>query len=98
MAAFFLDSSALVKRYVPEVGSPWITSLVRPAKRHRVYVARITSVGMASALARRARDGETASRDARDAGGHYLRSAGRELEEVGLRLQGCEVRRLVQMW
>lgn len=29
VAAYFLDSSALLKRYVPETGTSWIQSLTR---------------------------------------------------------------------
>jgi len=29
--AYFLDTSALVKRYVPELGSNWIQSITVPA-------------------------------------------------------------------
>jgi predicted nucleic acid-binding protein len=63
VAAFFLDSSALVKRYVPEAGSEWVTSLTKPATRHGVYVARISLVEIISALARRARSADISTSD-----------------------------------
>ncbi|MBA3923781.1 MAG: hypothetical protein H0X31_19630 [Nostocaceae cyanobacterium] len=30
MSAYFLDSSALVKQYIAEIGSLWIESIVNP--------------------------------------------------------------------
>ena len=57
MAAFFFDSSALVKRYAREVGTPWILSLVRGSAANHIYIARITCVELVSALARRERAG-----------------------------------------
>lgn len=54
---FYVDSSALVKRYVTEIGSAWITSLVNPLSRHTIFVATITQVETAAALASRARAG-----------------------------------------
>jgi predicted nucleic acid-binding protein len=57
MATYYLDSSALCKRYVAEAGAGWIVSLFDPAQRHRLLVVRVTHVEIASALARRAREG-----------------------------------------
>ncbi len=55
MAAYFLDSSALVKRYANEVGTLWMTALLDPSLGNLFYVARITGVEVVAALARRAR-------------------------------------------
>ena len=55
MAVYFLDSSALVKRYANETGTIWITALLNPALNNLFYVARITGVEVVAALARRAR-------------------------------------------
>lgn len=57
MSAFYLDSSALLKLYVAEKGSPWIKGLFDPNQNHRLFIARLTHVELASALARRAREG-----------------------------------------
>ena len=53
VAAFFLDSSAVVKRYVQEAGTAWIRALASSASGHFIYVARISDVEVTSALARR---------------------------------------------
>lgn len=42
MSLYFLDSSALVKRYVTETGSAWIKALTDPEKRNPLIIARIT--------------------------------------------------------
>lgn len=53
MAIYFLDSSALVKRYVREAGSAWIDSLLDPSAAHVLHIASITGVEVAAAIARR---------------------------------------------
>ncbi len=55
MAAYFFDTSALVKRYATETGTAWVTSLLDPAAGNRIYVARITGVETVSALTRKKR-------------------------------------------
>ena len=51
MASYFLDSSAIVKRYLTEVGSGWVRSITDPISRNDIYLARITGVAV-SALVR----------------------------------------------
>lgn len=60
MAAYFLDSSALVKRYARETGTAWVISLFRPAAANFIYAARITFVEVVAALTRRTRGGRLA--------------------------------------
>ncbi len=55
MAAYFLDSSALVKRYAIETGSAWVTNLLNPATGNRIYIARITDVETVAAITRKKR-------------------------------------------
>ncbi len=69
MGLLFLDSSALVKRYVAETGSSWINGLMlvldadgKPV--NTVVVANVTLVEVTSALARRARGGSISKTDA----------------------------------
>jgi predicted nucleic acid-binding protein len=57
MADFFLDTSALVKRHVREIGSVWVRSLTHPKAAHTLYIARITVVEVYSAITRRQRGG-----------------------------------------
>lgn len=55
MALHYLDTSALVKRYLPEAGSAWVKSLV---SSDPVAVSLLAAVELASALARRTREGD----------------------------------------
>ena len=55
--AYFLDSSALVKRYVPELGSNWIQSITVPVAGNFLAISQITWVEVCSAFARRQREG-----------------------------------------
>lgn len=63
MSLYFLDSSALVKRYVTETGSGWIRAVTDPASGNPLIIARITWVEVLSALARRQREGSITSSD-----------------------------------
>ena len=57
MAVYYLDASALVKRYVRETGSSWVASLAGARTGHQVHVAAVTGVELASAITRRRRSG-----------------------------------------
>ena len=57
MSVYFLDSSALIKRYVSEIGMAWIQTLVDPNTRNKLIIARIAWVEVLSALWRRQREG-----------------------------------------
>ena len=64
MSAYFFDSSALVKRYVRETGTVWVTDILNAPTRNQIYVARITGVEVTSAITRRARSGSLLRDDA----------------------------------
>jgi hypothetical protein len=63
VSAYFLDSSALVKRYVPETGSAWIQTITDAATGNLLIISRITWVEVLSALARRQREGSLSATD-----------------------------------
>lgn len=67
MSAFFFDSSALVKRYLVEVGTAWVRHLADPGAGDTVIVGQITRVEAAAAIAAGHRAG-TITLDERDAG------------------------------
>ena len=58
MAAYFMDSGALVKRYVQERGTRWVRNLSRRNAPSHIYLARITDVEVTAAVARH-RKGKT---------------------------------------
>ncbi len=61
MTTYYLDASALSKRYVQETGTAWVRALVAAATGHTVLTARITMVEIYSALARRKREGSVSA-------------------------------------
>ena len=63
-AAYFADSSALVKRYVQETGTSWVRRLTRRSPSTVIYFARITAVEVTSAVARRRKDRTLTSKKA----------------------------------
>ena len=66
MAAIFLDSSALLRRYeTTEPDSHHVQAICDPAARHTLFVSQITSVEMASALQRKGREGSLPMNDVR---------------------------------
>jgi len=44
MAAYYFDSSALVKRYTQEVGTGWVVSLTDPRAGHAIQLASALAV------------------------------------------------------
>ncbi len=66
MSAYFLDSSALVKRYRAEVGSTWLKKLVAPPGGHTITLCEITLSEVAAVLAAAHRAPGGISRTERD--------------------------------
>lgn len=56
MTPFYLDSSALIKRYVAEPGSDWLEVSVFEPDQVLILTSRVTMVEVWSALARRRRE------------------------------------------
>jgi predicted nucleic acid-binding protein len=63
---FYLDTSAVVKRYLPETGTAWIRTLTDPINGHTIIVGEITLVEVAAALAARHRAPGGITRQERD--------------------------------
>ncbi len=57
MAVLFVDTSAIVKRYINESGSKWIIRLCDATADNLIYIAELTAVEIVSALVRRLNDG-----------------------------------------
>lgn len=64
MTIYFLDSSALVKRYINETGSAWVSALFTQTLGNDFFVAAITGVEIVAAITRRARNGSISEADA----------------------------------
>jgi len=65
MATTYVDASALVKRYVAEVGSAWVRRMVARPLSQVIYTAALTEVEVCSALQRLVREGRLDTAQAR---------------------------------
>ena len=61
MAVFFFDSSALVKLYRREKGTPWVLTL-RRSSANRIHVARICNPEVVAAITRQQKAGKLSAR------------------------------------
>ena len=57
MSIYYMDASAVVKRYVNEVGSDWVRAAVAPDSSPLLFTSRMTLAEVISAFARRLREG-----------------------------------------
>ncbi|MCC7452194.1 MAG: type II toxin-antitoxin system VapC family toxin [Anaerolineae bacterium] len=64
MSLYYLDTSALVKRYIAETDSAWLISQVEPASNNIAIVSELTPVEMFSIFTRRQRDKSLSPSDA----------------------------------
>jgi predicted nucleic acid-binding protein len=56
MPALYVDTSALVKRYVGEVGTIWVRQALARPVRQRIYTAVLAQPEVLSALQRKVRE------------------------------------------
>lgn len=64
MNVYFVDTSALAKRYLDEVGSAWTLAWIEPPADNIVVVSELASIEMFSLFARRQREGKLTSLNA----------------------------------
>ena len=81
---YFVDTSALIKLFVDEVGSTWMRSLFDPDVSNRVSIAKITIAEIDSALARRAREGTISIIERDQAQKKFLAAARSEYSTINL--------------
>ena len=55
MTDYYIDASALVKRYTRELGSTWGLQITEPSAQHTILLAEITLAEVAAALAAKQR-------------------------------------------
>ena len=87
MTQYFLDSSALIKRYVTEVGTNWVRSITLPSSGNIIVVAHITQVEIVSGTMRRKREGTITARTAHATRLLIDRHCSREYRVLGLTAQ-----------
>jgi predicted nucleic acid-binding protein len=71
VAAYFLDTSTVVKRYVQETGTAWVQALTAPAAGHALFLVRITLAELVAAVTRRERGGDLSAQAAATALGDF---------------------------
>jgi predicted nucleic acid-binding protein len=64
VAAYYFDTSTVLKRYVLETGTAWVQALAAPAARHSLFIVRITQAETVAAITRRERGGTITAPDA----------------------------------
>jgi hypothetical protein len=50
VAVYFVETSALAKRYIAETGSMWLRALLDPSTGCSIYVVRVTAVEIIAAI------------------------------------------------
>ena len=53
----FLDSSALIKRYITEQGTEWVRAITPPSAGNTIIIAQVTQVEISSGVFRHRREG-----------------------------------------
>ncbi len=53
---YFLDTSAIAKRYIPEIGTPWINAITDPIAKNTLLLCQLAWVELQSAISRRQRE------------------------------------------
>lgn len=64
MTNYYLDTSALARRYLNEMGTSWVGNLCAPAAQNVILICDLTPVEFFSLLARRQREGSITLADA----------------------------------
>lgn len=64
MAVYFVETSALAKRYIAETGSVWLRAPLDPSTGCSIYVVRVTAIESIAAITRRERGRTLAPTDA----------------------------------
>jgi predicted nucleic acid-binding protein len=84
MTQYFLDSSALIKRYIVEPGTAWVRLLTNHSSGNTVIIAQITQIEIVSGASRRVREGTLTTRTARAVRLLIDRHARRKYVAIGL--------------
>jgi uncharacterized protein len=84
MAAYYLDTSALVKRYAHEQGSGWIVNLTRPSAGHEIFTVLLTGPEMIAALFRKAKTGQVSQIEAIQAAALFKRDWQTEYQIISI--------------
>lgn len=78
MSALFFDTSAVVKRYLQEVGSSWVRATTNPLAGGIIVIADLATVELFSLLARRVRERTLPASSATQLGNTFLLHSAQE--------------------
>jgi hypothetical protein len=81
---YFLDSSALVKRYAVETGTAWVSSLCNLVNSHTILIANVTIVEVAAALASKQRSREITPEAYDQVMQDFIRDAATQYQVLGV--------------
>jgi predicted nucleic acid-binding protein len=84
MTTYFMDSSALVKRYAVETGTAWINDLCVLANAHTILIANVTIVEVAAALSSKRRSQEITSEVYSQVMQDFIRDAAEQYSVLGV--------------
>ena len=84
MAFYFFDSSAIVKRYAVESGSPWIFKILRPSSQNLAFVAGIAGAEVVAALARKRKGQVLSPAEASKAIRRFKRHFSRRFQKISI--------------
>lgn len=84
MTIYFLDSSALVKRYAVETGTAWVSSLCNLVNSHTILIANVTIVEVAAALASKQRSREITPEAYDQVMQDFIRDAATQYQVLGV--------------
>lgn len=62
MGTYFLDTSAIVKRYVVETGQAWVAALCAPSSANTIIISQAALVEAVAMFCRKAREADTTKR------------------------------------
>ena len=90
LAAVFLDSSALIRRYdAREPGAQRVRLVCDPASRHTLFISQLTAVEVASSFQRKQREGAFTEDDVRRNWRLFLLDRNEQYRLVGLTDAAC---------
>jgi uncharacterized protein (TIGR03382 family) len=84
MTDYYADTSALIKRSLPERGSAWVQALCDPASGNTIITSALAGVEAVSALARRRREGALSAEQYAALRDDFLAHYGQEYQVVPL--------------
>lgn len=95
MSVYYVDTSALVKRYAAEVGSSWIRTLTASRSGNVIYASLLAQAEVISALQRKVREGNLLADRARILSQHVFAHFGNSYALVAISAsvvtQACEL-------